>query len=365
MSFGGSHHICKWRPQRLDDVIGFEDLKSIFRDFFLHRQLHLLPHLMITGAYGTGKTSLMNAFTKELYPSDRDLQRYVLYIRLDEEKKMVNHLSPQMEDFLTTWKQSSSMHPAFLIVDEAHLLTSKSVMYLSNIIRDLEHQEVPSPLRFVFITSQKDMVLNQPYLSEMLFVVESDTSDVRQASKALLRLFPLLEDGPFEVPAPNSPEEDTLLSIVKECRGDLRKSVSLLVSILKRQAQRGSRRLPTPEEPFLPWIERERVIHHMSVHLQKKQLKGVLVALQEQLRCGYVKRYILDTLISSHAQPSDLLSVSNMSFCRTLAQTETKVPNGPFTSSIAFWQYKTLLDEQALYKPWRYSQARNTHSAWY
>ena len=54
----------KYRPQTLEDIIGQEQVIS---HLALFAQTGSVPHLMLTGQHGTGKTSAIECLAKRLY----------------------------------------------------------------------------------------------------------------------------------------------------------------------------------------------------------------------------------------------------------------------------------------------------------
>lgn len=54
----------KYRPRNLDEVYGHDGLKKLFRSYM---EANDIPHLLLFGVWGTGKSSLIEAMLKEYY----------------------------------------------------------------------------------------------------------------------------------------------------------------------------------------------------------------------------------------------------------------------------------------------------------
>jgi len=54
----------KYRPNRIDDVCGQEEIKNFLRSCIKEKNV---PHLILYGPPGTGKTSIVNALIREIY----------------------------------------------------------------------------------------------------------------------------------------------------------------------------------------------------------------------------------------------------------------------------------------------------------
>ena len=55
----------KYRPKTLDDVVGLKDITESLKAFM--RNPKTMPHLMLAGIPGTGKTTIALAIAHELY----------------------------------------------------------------------------------------------------------------------------------------------------------------------------------------------------------------------------------------------------------------------------------------------------------
>ena len=59
----------KYRPQRLNDIIGHDEIVKRLHAYVKNRNL---PNLMFSGPAGTGKTSAAVALSRELYGNETE-----------------------------------------------------------------------------------------------------------------------------------------------------------------------------------------------------------------------------------------------------------------------------------------------------
>lgn len=113
----------KYRPRVLDDVISHEQVIATIRKFV---QKGELPHLLLHGPPGTGKTSTILAVCKELYGDS--ISSFVLELNASDERG-INVVREQIKTFAESKNSYTvSEHTALklIVLDEADHMTAQA-----------------------------------------------------------------------------------------------------------------------------------------------------------------------------------------------------------------------------------------------
>ncbi|MFB6086322.1 MAG: replication factor C small subunit [Halodesulfurarchaeum sp.] len=106
----------KYRPERLDDVVGHEAIISRVKSYVERDDL---PHLLFAGPAGTGKTATSQAIAKELY--GEDWQENFLELNASDERG-IDVVRERIKDFART--SFGGYNYRIIFLDEADALTS-------------------------------------------------------------------------------------------------------------------------------------------------------------------------------------------------------------------------------------------------
>ncbi len=108
----------KYRPQSLDAIVNQEEIVSRFKNFVAEKNL---PHLLLVGPAGIGKTTSILALAKDLYgPSYRS---FILELNASDERG-ISVIREKVKNFARTAAIASPVKFKILIMDEADHLTS-------------------------------------------------------------------------------------------------------------------------------------------------------------------------------------------------------------------------------------------------
>jgi replication factor C subunit 2/4 len=116
----------KYRPRRLVDIVGQKELVGRMTKWLADKQE--VPHLLLSGVPGTGKTSLLMTIAAEMFPDPEQYQKCVLMINASDDRgleTMTERIQPFME------RKISDLRPGqrrILILDESDNMTSASQM---------------------------------------------------------------------------------------------------------------------------------------------------------------------------------------------------------------------------------------------
>ena len=121
----------KFRPQILNDIVSNTSIVSSFKDYVKKKYL---PHLLICGPSGTGKTSIINACATELYGDYSGMM--TLNIKASEERG-IEIIRNKVKDFVMTKSIFDDCADFKLIIlDEADAMTNSAQGMLRRMIED-------------------------------------------------------------------------------------------------------------------------------------------------------------------------------------------------------------------------------------
>lgn len=226
----------KYRPGKLEDIIGQE---AVVRHLHSFATTGSLPHLLLSGRHGTGKTAAIQCFARRLYGDAWQTNTSVFqtadlffsgknYLEQDERYA---HLYRRQESLLTNFKyiirSYAAMRPLdapfkLMVFEDAYALTREAQQALRRIM-----ERTSSTCRFILTTPNQSAII--PAIS----------------SRCLPLYFTPIENGLMQKhlqairqkEAGNKAEEryddEHLELIVQASKGDLRRAILLLQIAMK------------------------------------------------------------------------------------------------------------------------------------
>lgn len=121
----------KFRPQNLDKIISNKEIIKTLKDYVKKKYL---PHLLICGPSGTGKTSVIISTAKELYGENFGVM--TMHINASEERG-IEVIRKKVKEFVLT-KSFNPINVPFklVILDEADAMTISAQGMLRRMIED-------------------------------------------------------------------------------------------------------------------------------------------------------------------------------------------------------------------------------------
>jgi len=121
----------KYRPEKLDAIMSNEHIIKTFKDYVKKKYI---PHLLICGPSGVGKTSVIMALAKELYGENYMLM--TKHINASEERG-IEIIRNKVKDFVMSSIFLPNVLPFKLVIlDEADAMTISAQGMLRRIIED-------------------------------------------------------------------------------------------------------------------------------------------------------------------------------------------------------------------------------------
>jgi DNA polymerase III delta prime subunit len=132
----------KYRPQKIDDCVLPESLKDTFKQYIAQGEL---PHFLLSGTAGVGKTTVAKALCNEIGAE---------YIMINgSEESGIDTLRTKIKGFASTVSLTDS--PKIVIIDEADYLQANSTQpALRSFI-----EEFSANCRFIFTCNFKNRIL--------------------------------------------------------------------------------------------------------------------------------------------------------------------------------------------------------------
>ncbi len=108
----------KYRPKTLDEMVDREEIVSRFKSFVKDKNL---PHLLLVGPAGVGKTTSILCLARDLYGPG--YQNYILELNASDERG-IDVIREKVKNFARTAAIASEVSFKILILDEADSLTT-------------------------------------------------------------------------------------------------------------------------------------------------------------------------------------------------------------------------------------------------
>ena len=140
----------KYRPKTLDDVIGLKDIVESLKAFM--KKPKTMPHLMLAGIPGTGKTTIALAIAHELYGTN--WRNFTLELNASDERG-IDTVRDRIKDFSRYSRSGFGDIPfALIILDECDQMTGPAQTALRRIMETSSRTS-----RFILICNQSSKII--------------------------------------------------------------------------------------------------------------------------------------------------------------------------------------------------------------
>jgi replication factor C small subunit len=219
----------KYRPGTLNDIIGQDPVTGQLLSFITSGTV---PHLMLSGPHGTGKSAAIECFAKALYRENWELNTTVfqtadLFLQgkafLEQDERYA-HLYQKNQSLITNFKYIlkwyASLRPLdsefkLMVFEDAHALTRDAQQALRRIM-----ERTSGTCRFIFTTTCQSVII--PALSSRCLPLFFAPVEQRVI---LAYLHKIMEK---EDACRNTCSDDDLELIAQAATGDMRRAVLLL-----------------------------------------------------------------------------------------------------------------------------------------
>jgi replication factor C small subunit len=221
--------IEKYHPEKLTDILGQDPVIHYLSSFAASRSI---PHLILSGPHGSGKSAATECVAKVLYKENWELNTSVFqtadlflqgksYLEQDDR---YSHLFQKNQSLITNFKYIikwyASLRPLdaefkLMVFEDAHILTKDAQQALRRIM-----ERTSTTCRFIFSTTNQSALI-LPVMSRCLplFFTPID-QDI------MLRHLRMIRER--ENSGEHSCSDDDLDLIAQAARGDMRRAILLL-----------------------------------------------------------------------------------------------------------------------------------------
>jgi replication factor C small subunit len=198
----------KYRPKNLNEVVDLHEIVESLKSFM--RNPKTMPHLMLAGIPGTGKTTIALCIAHELYGSN--WKNFTLELNASDERG-IDTVRDRIKDFSRYSRAGFGDIPfALVILDECDQMTSPAQTALRRIMETSSRTS-----RFILICNQSSKII-EPIQSRCAIFRFSRLD--KQAMKEQLQLIAKKENVTLQ---PEAAER-----IVEYSEGDLRHAINAL-----------------------------------------------------------------------------------------------------------------------------------------
>ena len=226
--------IEKYRPETLTDILGQDPVVHHLANF---AALKTVPHLLLTGPHGTGKSVAIECFAKALYQENWELNTSVfqtadLFLQgkayLEQDDRYA-HLFEKSQSLITNFKYIikwyASLRPLdaefkLMVFEDAHTLTRDAQQALRRIM-----ERSSATCRFIFSTTNQSALI-PPLTSRCLPLFFSPLDQ-----DVILNHLRTIRER--ENSSSHSCSDDDLELIVQAAQGDMRRAILLLQAALQ------------------------------------------------------------------------------------------------------------------------------------
>ena len=276
----------KYRPQTLDEIVNQRDIVNRLKTFVTEKNV---PHLLLVGPAGVGKTTSILALAQDLYGSG--YRNYVLELNASDERG-INVIRDKVKNYARTAAIASPVSFKIIIMDEADHLTGDAQHALRRTM-----EVYTKTARFCLIGNYSENIIDPIQSRCSIFRYGSlDEEDIRD------RLTLIAEKENLQL------VDEGLDALFQASGGDLRKAINML------QAASANREIVDDISVYslLGSIRPDRVQTMIQLALDGKFLES-----REALR---------DILINQGLAPEDIIRITYREVMRHKSLTEqTKV----------------------------------------
>jgi replication factor C subunit 2/4 len=274
--------IEKYRPRKLSEIISQEESVSILKNTL---ETGELPHLLIYGGPGTGKTSSILALCNQLFGPERVSERVIELNASDE--RGINIVRHKIINFAknaigTADKKYLCPPYKIIILDEADAMTKEAQAALRKVM-----EETSSITRFCFICN---------YINQIIEPINSRCVKIRFKP---INKFDIIEKLKYISNRENILiDEQGLDSLATIANGDLRKSILILQNVKYLKINQNDKNISNKDiYDMCKYIGDEKLLYYINSIKTDSNINNIIGITNDIFNNGYIINSVIIKII--------------------------------------------------------------------
>ena len=274
--------IEKYRVKKLSEILSQDDAIAILKKITLTGEM---PHLLVYGGSGVGKTSSILALCNQLYGPKRINERVIELNASDERGiNIVRHKIIQFAKLTIGTKDPNYLCPPYkiIILDEADAMTKEAQSALRKVMEDTSHIT-----RFVFICNYINQIID-PFNSRCVCMKFKQIDKINISQK-------LIDIAKIENIKINNNGIDCI-SIISN--GDLRKALLILQNV---KYYKDANDIDNVTEKDIynmnKWITKKMMNKYFISIKENPSIKTIISVSSDIIKKGYIFNSVLKKII--------------------------------------------------------------------
>jgi replication factor C subunit 2/4 len=297
--------IEKYRPRKLNDIISQEESINILNNTLMTGEL---PHLLLYGGPGTGKTSSILALCNQLFGPERVNERVIELNASDERGiNVVRHKIINFAKIAIGTADKNYLCPPYkiIILDEADAMTKEAQAALRKVM-----EETSSITRFCFICN---------YINQIIEPINSRCVKIRfkpiTKKNIINKLEYISNKEKIEI------DKSGLESLASIANGDLRKSILILQNVKYLKINSTSKITTKDIYDMCKFISDNELNIYIKKLKTNKNIDNIIKITNEIFNNGYIINFVIfkiinylliDTSITDELKASIMFEISNI-----------------------------------------------------
>jgi replication factor C subunit 2/4 len=305
--------VDKYRPKKIEDIIHQEDIVNVLKTTLKTGEL---PHLLLYGQPGVGKTSTILAFARQLFGPKISNQR-IIELNASDDRGIGVVRNTIITFAKTAIGNTDPNYPCppykLIILDEADAMTTEAQSALRKVM-----EEFSELTRFCFICNYINQIIDPIASRCMKFRFKPISSSC------------LIDKLNFICKNENLVVDSAHIDLIaKSSRGDARKAIMTLQKLKYIYDYKNGSITHTDVYDIVGGIPESRISPVIKICLDNKStVEHILKNLKEFMKYGYSINYILDHLKNIIINTNSLNDMQKSKVMIQLSCTERRILDG-------------------------------------